>query len=100
MLLPMWRSIALTDSLVGSGWAGAPKQSGLSDTQVGKKLIQLMILVTFMAWILLVILPLAFPKMKVIPADKLANVSLVLTTLIGIGVGPEVYQRMRNGHDK
>lgn len=93
-------SAALSDLPVDSGWAGSLRRSGPSSTQMGKKLIQMMIFATFVAWILLVILPLAFPKMKVIPADKLSNVSLVLTTLIGVGIGPEVYQRMRNGHDK
>lgn len=92
-----WSSAAYLDSLVASGWAGSFKRFVPDDTQMGRKLLQGMILVTFVAWILLVMLPLAFPKMTIISPERLSTVSLMLTTLIGLGLGPEVYHRMKNG---
>ena len=46
-------------------------------------------------WFLLVILPLVFPRTVIVPQEKLSTVSLVLTTLIGVGLGSEAFQRTK-----
>lgn len=47
-------------------------------------MMQVMLGAVCVAWLLLVILPVFFPKTLVVPESKLTSVTLVLTTIMGI----------------